>query len=111
MKKLFKEKVSRFGSLISLIAVCAMLMLFFLALPETLTSTAGRVFAVTWALMAILVFTAHARRIQLNAVTIPNTLPTAKAFIAKEKRDAAFRGDKKIGGDLRLSLEADRISC
>ncbi len=63
MRALFKEKVSRFGSLISLIAVTAMLALFFLAMPEALVSVWGRAFAAVWALVAILVFTAHARRL------------------------------------------------
>jgi hypothetical protein len=63
MVTLFKARVSKFGALISLIAVTAMLALFSLALPEFLISTAGRVFTGVWALTAILIFVAHARRI------------------------------------------------
>jgi len=63
LKALFKEKVTKFGSLISLIAVTAMLALFFLAMPDALMSVWGRAFTVVWALTAILVFVAHARRL------------------------------------------------
>lgn len=62
MKHLFKERITKMGSLISLITVTAMLALFSLALPEFLASFYGRVFAVVWASMAIFVFIAHARR-------------------------------------------------
>ncbi|HMM21857.1 MAG TPA: hypothetical protein PKA10_14155 [Selenomonadales bacterium] len=62
MKQLFKQRMTRMGSLISLITVTALLALFSLALPEFLASFYGRVFAVVWASMAILTFIAHARR-------------------------------------------------
>lgn len=62
-KSLFKQKISKFGSIISLMGITAMLSLFSLALPGFLTSTTGRVFAVGWALISIVVFIAHTRRI------------------------------------------------
>lgn len=62
MASLFKERISRFGSLISLIAVTAMLALYSLSLPDFLISPAGRAFAVAWAAAAIVLFVAHARR-------------------------------------------------
>lgn len=64
MKQLFKEKTSKFGSLISLIAITAMLALFSMAIPEFLASTVSRIFAVVWALAAIAVFIAHAKRVK-----------------------------------------------
>ncbi|MEN6413238.1 MAG: hypothetical protein ABFC84_10860 [Veillonellales bacterium] len=64
MKPLFKEKTGKFGSLISLIAIMAMLALFSIAIPEFLASTVGRIFAVVWALAAITVFIAHAKRVK-----------------------------------------------
>lgn len=63
MKPLFKEKVSKFGSLISLLAMAAMIVLFILGLTEFITSTTGRIFAAAWALLAITIFLAHSTRI------------------------------------------------
>lgn len=63
MKSLFKSKISRFGSLLSLVTLTAMLMLFALALPEFLTSAAGRIFAGVWALVSIIVCAAHSTRL------------------------------------------------
>lgn len=80
MRKLFKEKVSKFGSLISLIAVTALLVLFSLALPEFLASTAGRIFAGLWAVMAIAIFIAHARR-----MTVERKKPLPAMFAAGKK--------------------------
>ncbi|GBG57191.1 hypothetical protein SPFL3102_00111 [Sporomusaceae bacterium FL31] len=62
MKQLFKEKVSKFGSLISLIAITTMLVVFSLVLPEFIGSAAGRIFIVVWALTAIIAFIAHVTR-------------------------------------------------
>ena len=76
MKALFKDKSSRLGSLISLIAVTAMLAFFWLALPEFMTSTVGRFFAAGWAILAIVVFLAHARRVRTES---PRQVP----FFAK----------------------------
>ncbi|MBP2652293.1 MAG: hypothetical protein H6Q74_3118 [Firmicutes bacterium] len=68
---LFKAKISRFGSLVSLVGVTAMLALFALALPEFLSSVAGRVFTVVWSMVAIIVFVAHARRLTIEQRRLP----------------------------------------
>lgn len=62
MRQLFKDKVSKFGSLICLIAVTAMLVIFSLVLPEFIVSSAGRIFTGVWAVTAIMVFIAHVTR-------------------------------------------------
>jgi hypothetical protein len=85
VKVLFKEKVSKFGSLISLIAVTAMLALFFLAMPEALVSVWGRAFAVVWALTAILVFTAHARRLSSGSRRYPHYMAAVRDVRAKKQ--------------------------
>ncbi len=64
MRNLFKERISKFGSLISLLALITMLTLFSLFMPELIASVAGRVFVVLWAMIAIIAFIAHARRIK-----------------------------------------------
>ena len=63
MSRLFKEKTSKFGSLLSLTAMTAMFVVFWLAVPEFITSPVGRIFAVVWAVVAIVVFIAHAKRV------------------------------------------------
>ncbi|MBP2642798.1 MAG: hypothetical protein H6Q67_685 [Firmicutes bacterium] len=60
---LFRERMGRFGSIVSLIAVTGMLAFFSLMLPEFLSSTVGRIFVTVWAAVAIIVFVAHARRV------------------------------------------------
>lgn len=85
MKTLFRNKVSRFGSLISLIAVTAMLALFFLAMPDALVSVWGRAFTVIWALIAILVFTAHARRLSGESRQFPHYTAAVKDIRAKKQ--------------------------
>ena len=63
MPRLFRDRISKFGSLVCLVAVTAMLALFSLALPEFLVSTAGRLFAAAWVAVAILLFVTHAWRV------------------------------------------------
>jgi hypothetical protein len=74
----FKERISRFGSLISLIAVTALLVIYSLSLPEFLASLPGRVFAVAWAVMAIVIFVAHARRLSGQRRRPPAMARTAR---------------------------------
>jgi glycerol-3-phosphate acyltransferase PlsY len=64
VRQLFKNKISKFGSLISLIALTGMLTLFSLAIPEFLISATGRIFAIVWAVTAIVIFIAHANNIK-----------------------------------------------
>jgi hypothetical protein len=90
MKVLFKERVSKFGSLVSLIAITGMLALFFLALPETLVSASGRIFAAVWALAAILVFTAHARRLSREHRHYPAYLGGIKVTSGKKQGERRF---------------------
>jgi hypothetical protein len=66
IKNFFKQKVSKFGSLISLLVLAAMLTLFSLFIPELITSVAGRIFVVLWAIMSIIAFVAHATSIRLE---------------------------------------------
>ncbi len=68
---LFKERISKFGSLISLVAVTAMLALYSLSLPEFLASPVGRAFAAVWAVLAIVIFVAHARRLSGQRRRLP----------------------------------------
>ncbi|MDT8900585.1 hypothetical protein [Anaeroselena agilis] len=63
MTGLFKERSSRFGSLVSLIAVTAMLAVFFLSLPVFLVSFPGRTFVAAWSVVAIVILIAHARNV------------------------------------------------
>ncbi len=69
---MFKDRISRFGSLISLIAVTAMLAVYSLSLPEFLVSPLGRAFAVVWAAMAIIIFLTHARRLSGQRRSLPD---------------------------------------
>lgn len=69
MKELFKERTSKFQSLVSLIVICAMLTLFVFALPEFFVSTAGRIFATAWASLAIIAFIAHVRRMSVSQLS------------------------------------------
>ncbi|MDR3590332.1 MAG: hypothetical protein P4N41_11835 [Negativicutes bacterium] len=90
MAVLFREKAGRFGSLISLIAVTAMLALFFLAMPDALVSVWGRAFAVVWALTAILVFTAHARRLSGERRRHPRYMAEVRDVRTKKQGERRF---------------------
>ncbi|WP_425057729.1 hypothetical protein SCACP_22670 [Sporomusa carbonis] len=57
--KRFKDKTGKFGSLVSLIALCAMLMLFAANLPVFISSAVGQTFAGVWAAFALVMFAAH----------------------------------------------------
>lgn len=67
MGQLFKEKTGKFGSLVSLTLLTAMFVVFWLAIPEFLASPTGRMFAVIWAITAIVVFIAHAKRMTIES--------------------------------------------
>lgn len=90
MRKLFKQKISKFGSLTSLILLTTMMAIFSLALPEFIFSTSGRIFAVVWSLLAIVVFIAHATRLSVEqrqyipAWKLKSTLRTKP--VQKQKR-------------------------
>jgi hypothetical protein len=67
----FRERISSFGSLLSLIAVTAMLAVYALSLPEILVSPLGRAFAAAWAAAAIVIFIAHAHRLSGQRRRLP----------------------------------------
>jgi len=89
-KSLFKQRISKFGSVISLMGITAMLSLFSLALPGFLTSTTGRVFAVIWAVIAIVVFIAHTKRVSTGKKR--SVIP----YLAGHKKDArVFKQERR----------------
>jgi hypothetical protein len=86
---LFKEKISKFGSLLSLIVITSMLALFSLALPGFLISTTGRMFAVLWAVLAIGVFIAHIHNFT------PDRRRQMLPYLAEHKRDVRLSKQEK----------------
>lgn len=78
MKTYFKAKISRFGSLISLIIISAVLALFSLALPEFLLSTTGRIFAILWALIAIIICIAQVNRLNTSTPRFTAKTPVVR---------------------------------
>jgi hypothetical protein len=90
MAAMFKERVSSFGSLVSLIAVTAMLAVFSLSVPEFLVSASGRLFAAAWVLLALVIFLAHARRLaaQPRRARLPGLATGRRTPPQKEKRQA-----------------------
>lgn len=85
MRALFKNKVSKFGSLISLIALSGMLMIFFAALPQFLASTPGKVFAVVWGLMAASAFVFHFSRLRVRR-EVPQAVMAVNTGAGKDAR-------------------------
>ena len=94
MRSFFTEKGSRFGSLIGLIAVTAMLAIFLPAFPGFLASFYGRCFAVIWAIVAILAFTAHAR-------CVVSKRGRRLAMLAQVEEDRFRERSRKTGRILR----------
>ena len=90
MRGLFKEKGSRFGALVSLAAVSAMLALFFLALPEALVSVSGRVFAAVWALTAMFIFIDNVRRMSIPRLHYPRYWMVGKDNRLKKREERQF---------------------
>jgi hypothetical protein len=83
LKRLYKTKKSRFSSLLSLAFLAGMMLIFLVGLPEFLSIAAGRIFAVIWAVMAIFVFTAHAREMSAK----PEVLKSPFGIASFEKGD------------------------
>lgn len=83
MKRLYKAKKSRFSSLLSLVFLTGMVLIFFVGLPEFLSISTGRIFAVIWAVLAIVVFTAHAKEMSAR----PEILKPPFGIAAFEKKD------------------------
>lgn len=95
MRQLFGEKISKFGSLISLVALTGMLSLFSLFLPQFWASPAGRIFTMAWALTAIVIFMAHARRVadeqygrHISGIRL---IPAGKKDVRTRKTVRSFR--------------------
>lgn len=83
LKRLYKTEKSRFSSLLSLVFLVSMVLVFLMVLPEFLSISAGRIFAGLWAVMAIFVFTAHAREMS----TERRILKSPFSIAAFEKKD------------------------
>lgn len=98
MPRLFKDRSSKFGSLISLVAVTALLALFSLTLPQFLASTAGRVFAAAWAGVAILLFVAHVRRVASDRRRRPGVLGEFRGRRQAPARKEAARTVRVLRG-------------
>lgn len=58
-----------------------MFTLFSLFIPELIASVAGRVFVILWAMLAIIAFIAHARRIK----SVERRQPQLRAMLKKEE--------------------------
>lgn len=59
MRRKGKRKISKFGSLLSLITLASMFLLFCVCIPNFMVSTAGLIFVGLWAFLASLSFVAH----------------------------------------------------
>ncbi|VBB08733.1 Hypothetical protein LUCI_4011 [Lucifera butyrica] len=93
MKRLYKKRNGKFVSLVSLIALSAMLAIFFLALPEFLVSKAGVALAVFWIFTAMLVFTAHS--VRLGTLEKQKQVHMSRLMIEKELQNLR-RGNKPL---------------
>lgn len=63
MDVFFPEKTTRFSSLLCLVILTVLMIAFFLAVPQLIIGTAGKVFAGVWCSLAGMIFIAHARRV------------------------------------------------
>ena len=98
MRQLFKEKTGKFGSLISLTVLTAMLIVFWLAIPEFLTSSVGRSFAVIWAVIVIIAFIAHVRRLSGHR---RRYYMTGTSIETTQKKDVRTRKTARTGRIMR----------
>ncbi|HWR43811.1 hypothetical protein [Sporomusa sp.] len=71
----FKAKTGKFGSLVSLIALSAMVVLFAANLPVFLDSTSGQIFAGLWGAFALVMCAAHIVRLSAQRERRVATLP------------------------------------
>ena len=94
MRRLLNKKISKFTGLISLSALATMCVLFFLFIPEFVTTTAGQLFVGIWILMAVLSFVAHGR-----SVTTKNGRQYVPVYgIKKAERTVKARSRSPLGG-------------
>ncbi len=92
MKRVYKERISRFTSLVSVIMLTMMLAVFCMFIPDFFVSFYGRVFAFIWAAIAIAAFIAHTRQLSQGK----NRLQGSSCFqdnkaIGKMKRNRHHR--------------------
>lgn len=87
----FKRKNGKFASLISLIALTAMLMLFAVNLPVFLGSTAGKIFMVFWGGFAAVMGAAHVVRLAAPRERRPAIAPLMPGF-----KDARTRKQQRL---------------
>lgn len=66
IRRLFRRKISKFGEVVSLALLSAMLVVFFLFMPEFSLSAAGRVFIGVWMLLAVLSFIAYGTSVRVR---------------------------------------------
>jgi len=94
IKRVLNRKISKFSALISLSALAAMFIFFFLFIPRFVTSTAGQLFVGVWALMAVLAFFAHGRRV----TTREGRQYIPVYGVKKVERTAKARSTSSMGG-------------
>ena len=80
----FKNRTSKFGSLVSLLALSALLMLFAVNFPVFMGSATGQVFASIWAGVAVVMVVTHV--VRLMAERQPQ-----KLIMLPGKKDARTR--------------------
>ncbi len=85
-KPLFKEKTSKFGSIISIAAIFCLTVLFFMGVPDFLRTMPGRILTIIWSLVAILSLLAHSGRLKGERQRYPLYLP-AKDCVKYVKRE------------------------
>lgn len=85
MKTLFKEKGSRFTSLVCLIALSVMMVVFFLTFQDSMLTVAGRVFSVVWLFVAVLAFVFHSRRLRTKRRYHPYGLVVEETGYSRKK--------------------------
>ncbi|MDF2569429.1 MAG: hypothetical protein K0R55_1033 [Sporomusa sp.] len=93
--KRFGDKTGKFGSLVSLIALSALLMLFAVNFPAFMASTAGQIFAGLWAVFALVMFSAHIVRLSVKRKHHVENLPfmavAGKKDIRTQKKNRMVR--------------------
>jgi len=92
VKPLFKEKTSKFGSIISVAAIFCLTVIFFMGVPDFLRTMPGRILAIVWSLVAILSLLAHSGRLKGKQQRYPLYLPakTSVKYIKREKGGHLF---------------------
>ncbi len=90
----FKKKNGKFASLVSLIALTAMLMLFAVNLPVFLESTAGKIFMTFWGGFALVMGAGHVVRLAApreRRMPVTPLMPGSKDSRTR-KRQRSVRG-------------------